>query len=88
MKVKSLLLLLALAGCSKSPAVSSVDADAVDAEICDGVCVVEMSGDVSQAVEVAQSVSPSTDTTETKIYDALKDIQEKLDYLTEDGSNE
>jgi hypothetical protein len=88
MRYKSLLLLLALVACSKSPAVGSVDADAVDVEVCDGVCVVEVAGDVSPAVEVAQSVSPSEDTTETKILDALEDIQGKLDQLTGDATDE
>jgi len=80
MKVKSLLLLLLLIGCSKSNQVGDVSADANTD--CDGVCVVEMSADTTQTADVPQSVSPSTDTTETKIYEAVKDIQEKLDYLT------
>lgn len=71
MNVKNLLLLLLLVGCSKSSPVSDVDADAYDVEVCDGVCAVEVSGDATQAVDVSQPVSPSTDTTETKILDAL-----------------
>lgn len=81
MKVKSLLLLLAVIGCSKSPSVGSVDADADVSADCDGVCVVDMAGDVTQAVEISQPVSPSEDTTETKIYDAVQDIQKKIDQL-------
>ena len=81
MKGKSLLVLLLLIGCSKSPATNSVDADAIDAEVCDGVCVVEVAGDATSSVEISQSVSPSADSTETKIYDAVQDIQKKLDQL-------
>ena len=82
MKVKSLLLLLAIVGCSKSPDVSSKDVDADAVEVCDGICSVEVAGDATSSVDVAQSVSPSEDTTETKIYDAVQDIQKKLDLLT------
>ena len=81
---KSLLLLLLLAGCSKSHPVSSVDADADAVEVCDGVCVVDVEGDITETTCLPQPVSPSADTTETKIFDALQDIQEKLDELTGD----
>jgi len=84
MKGKSLLLLLLLAGCAKSNPVSSVDADADAVEVCDGVCAVEGAGDITETACLPQPVSPAEDTTETKIYDALKDIQEKLDELTGD----
>lgn len=84
MKVKSLLLLLAITACSKSPTVDSKDSDADAVEVCDGVCSVEVAGDATSSVDIAQSVSPSEDATETKILDALQDIQEKLDALVED----
>jgi len=64
MKGKSLLLLLLLIGCSKSNQVGDVSADANTD--CDGVCVVEIAGDITQAVEISQPVSPSADTTEAK----------------------
>ena len=81
---KSLLLLLLLAGCSKSNPVSSVDADAYDVEVCDGVCAVDVAGDITETTCLPQPVSPATDTTETKIFDALQDIQKKVNELTED----
>ena len=84
MKVKSLLLLLLLAGCSKSNSVSPADADADAFEVCDGVCVVDVAGDITETASLSQPVSPAEDTTETKIYDALQEINQKLDDLTGD----
>lgn len=64
MKVKSLLLLLLFVGCSKSNQVGDVSADA-DTD-CDGVCFVDVAGDITETAELPQSVSSSQDTTETK----------------------
>ena len=82
MKVKSLLLLLALAGCGKVAQVDSAIKDAIDIEDCDIVCTVDVAGDVTPAVEIAQSASPSEDATQTEdaAFDAvLKDMEKAED---------
>ena len=82
MKVKSLCVLLALVGCGKVVEVNSAIKDVTDVEDCDGVCVVDVAGDVSPAVEIAQSASPCSDATETKdaAFDAvLKDMEKAED---------
>ena len=58
---KSLLLLFLITACGKVATTNPMDADTFDVEVCDGVCVVEVAGDATQAVEIAQLASDTTD---------------------------
>jgi hypothetical protein len=61
MKVKSILMLLVLAGCSKAAEVGCQVSP-----ISDSSDTVDMAAEVTQAADIAQPVSPSEDSTATE----------------------
>ena len=65
MKVKSLALLLFVAGCGSDIKVEWLEPDSSCYEVHDSETAVDIAADASQAVEIAQSVSPSTDASST-----------------------